>query len=84
MDRESSLKALDNCFTDFSNLISSLEEKDWGVQSLCPDWDIRGVVTHLAGIEDLLLGWAPQSAEEWPPFQTMADFEKETNGLSNF
>ena len=83
MDRESSLTALDNCFTDFSNLLSSLEENDWAVQSLCPDWDIRGVVTHLAGIEDLLLGWAPQSAEEWPPFQKMTDFEKETSGLSN-
>ena len=31
----------------------------------------------VAGIEDLLLGWAPQSADEWPPFQKMAEFETE-------
>ena len=83
MDRESSLTALDNCFTDFSNLISSFEEKDWGVQSLCPDWDIRGVVTHLASVENLLLGWFPQSAEEWPPFEMMDEFKSQASNLSS-
>jgi len=77
MSKETSLAALDNCFTDFSDLIQGFSEDDWGVQSLCPDWTVRGVVTHLAGIEDLLLGWAPQSADEWPPFQKMAEFETE-------
>ena len=52
MSKETSLAALDNCFTDFSDLIQVLV-KMIGIQSLCPDWDIRGVVTHLAGIEDL-------------------------------
>ena len=68
MSKETSLAALDNCFTDFSDLIQGFSEDDWGMQSLCPDWDIRGVVTHLAGIENLLLGWVPKSADEWPPF----------------
>ena len=75
MSKETSLAALDNCFTDFSDLIQGFSEDDWGMQSLCPDWDIRGVVTHLAGIENLLLGWVPKSADEWPPFAKMAEFE---------
>ena len=64
MSKETSLAALDNCFTDFSDLIQGFSEDDWEMQSLCPDWDIRGVVTHLAGIENLLLGWVPKSADE--------------------
>ncbi len=83
MSKETSLAALDNCFTDFSNLIQGFGEDDWGIQSLCPDWDIRGVVTHLAGIEDLLLGWVPQSADEWPPFGKMAEFESAMANLSS-
>jgi uncharacterized protein (TIGR03083 family) len=83
MSKEHSLTALDNCFTDFSNVINGFGEDDWGIQSLCPDWDIRSVVTHLAGIEDLLLGWVPKSADEWPPFGKMAEFESATADLSS-
>ena len=83
MSKETSLAALDNCFTDFSDLIQGFSEDDWGMQSLCPDWDIRGVVTHLAGIENLLLGWVPKSADEWPPFAKMAEFESAVADLSS-
>tara|TARA_Y100000768_G_scaffold47363_1_gene30929 strand:+ start:1556 stop:2341 length:786 start_codon:yes stop_codon:yes gene_type:complete len=83
MSKETSLVALDNCFTDFSDLIQGFSEDDWGTQSLCPNWDVRGVVTHLAGIEDLLLAWVPQSADEWPPFGKMAEFESAVADLSS-
>lgn len=83
MSKERSLTALDNCFTDFRNVINGFGEDDWGIQSLCPDWNIRGVVTHLAGIENLLSGWTPKSADEWPPFHKMAEFEADTANLSS-
>ena len=83
MSKETSLAALDNCFTDFSDLIQGFSEDDWGMQSLCPDWDIRGVVTHLSGIENLLLGWIPKSADEWPPFAKVAEFESASADLSS-
>ena len=82
-NREQTLQALDNCFKDFEGGLSSLSEDNWETQSLCPDWDMKGVVTHLAGIENLLLKWVPQSADEWPPFPKMAEFENQAQNLSN-
>ena len=55
-NRNTSLSALENCFTDLEALLLDLEDSDWETQSLCPDWNTKGVVTHLAGIENLLLG----------------------------
>ena len=81
-NRNTSLSALENCFTDLEALLLDLEDSDWETQSLCPDWNTKGVVTHLAGIENLLLGWIPKSAEEWPPFPKMAEFESEAESLS--
>ena len=81
-NRNDTMTALENCFIEFESLISNLSESDWETQSLCPDWDVKGVVTHLAGIENLLLKWVPQSADEWPPFPKMAEFESETESLS--
>ncbi len=81
-NRNTSLSALENCFTDLEALLLDLEDSDWETQSLCPDWNTKGVVTHLAGIENLLLGWIPKSAEEWPPFPKMAEFETDADGLN--
>tara|TARA_B100000700_G_scaffold321287_1_gene420261 strand:+ start:1821 stop:2609 length:789 start_codon:yes stop_codon:yes gene_type:complete len=74
--QEKTTAALNNCFSDYQELLTGFSDSDWNVQSLCPDWNIRGVSVHLSGIEDLLIGWNPSSAEEWPPFPKMADFEK--------
>ena len=81
-NRNDTMPALENCFNEFESLISNLSESDWETRSLCPDWDVKGVVTHLAGIENLLLKWVPQNAEEWPPFPKMAEFESEAESLS--
>ncbi|MBF82799.1 MAG: hypothetical protein CL522_05330 [Actinobacteria bacterium] len=80
-NRSDTIPALENCFNEFESLISNLNESDWQRQSLCPDWDVKGVVTHLAGIENLLLDWVPQNADEWPPFPKMAEFESEAESL---
>ena len=43
------------------------------MQSLCPDWDVRGVIAHALGVEAVLDGWRP-STETPPPFGKMGDF----------
>jgi uncharacterized protein (TIGR03083 family) len=68
--------ALNNCFSDYEGLLSELSAEKWNVQSLCPDWNIRGVAVHLSGIENLLVEWMPSKPDEWPPFPRMAEFEE--------
>lgn len=46
---------------------------DLVTQSLCPDWDVRGVIAHTIGVESVLDGWDP-SPESPPPFGKMGEF----------
>ena len=74
------LAAHETLFAHFNELSGRLTEEQFAVQSLCPDWDVRGVVGHAVGVETVLDGWAP-SAEDPPPFGKMADFAAELAGL---
>ena len=66
--------ALSSCYDDFESLITDLDAGEWDVQSLCPDWNVKGVATHVAGIETVLVDWRPQSGDEPPPFSQMGEF----------
>ena len=69
--------AVDNMMTsfgDFQTLVESLSADQLTVQSLCPDWDVRGVILHTLGIEDCLAGWKPTSDDGVPPFETVGPF----------
>ncbi len=81
-DRETTIGALIGCYDELEALLGDLDEGEWQVQSLCPDWTVKGVVTHLAGVEDLLVGWLPQGPEDLPPFEKMAAFATEADALS--
>ena len=81
--QEKTTEALQMCFSEYEELLNDLSQEKWEVQSLCPDWDIRGVGVHLSGIEDLLVGWTPSNPEEWPPFGKMAEFEKTVSEWGN-
>ncbi len=52
-------------------LLAGIDDADWSTPSLCPGWTVRDVVQHLAGIEELLLGW-------WPDGDKPAPFERFT------
>ena len=54
--------------------------EELAVQSLCPDWDVRGVVAHTIGVEAVLDGWEP-SDETPPPFGKMGEVAAEFAGL---
>lgn len=69
------------CFDRITALGRSLSSADWLTQSLCPDWDCRGVMVHLVAVEKSLLGWFPQTSDESLPFSTIAATLVELDGL---
>lgn len=81
-DRDTTSAALAACYDDLEGLIADLGDHEWDVQSLCPDWTVKGVLTHLAGIESILVGWMPEADDEPPPFQKYGAFETDAAGLS--
>ena len=55
------------------SLLADLDDAAWATPSLCPGWSVRDVVQHLAGIEELLLGWWPDG-DKPPPFDRFTDY----------
>ncbi len=74
---------LERCFAATEALIDSLSAEDWSTQSLCPEWDVRGVIVHLAAIEHMLRGWLPETADTPLPFDKVAAFTAEAADWSN-
>lgn len=66
--------ALEQCYTAMEKLATDLSDADWQVQSLCPDWTVRGVFDHVVSIEAVLAGWLPDSVDALPPFERAAEF----------
>ncbi|MGI8664040.1 MAG: maleylpyruvate isomerase family mycothiol-dependent enzyme [Acidimicrobiales bacterium] len=84
MDDLASLRSdLESSFAAVEALCESLQPGEWGAQSLCPDWTMRDVVSHLAQIEAVLAGWLPASAEGPPPFARAGEFAQATAGLDH-
>jgi len=80
------LAAIDNlntCFDSVDALFALLDDDQWGVQSYCPDWDVRGVAMHLAGVETLLAGEAPGSFTDSVPFDKVAAYIGTVADLDN-
>ena len=75
--------ALESCYRATDALCAHLTDAEWQVQSLCPDWNVRGVVSHVTSVEAVLAGWLPEDAAALPPLQKAADFERETAALDN-
>ena len=54
-----SLHSFDLCWSSLHGLLSELSDEQWSTQSLCPDWDVAGVVMHLISVEEMLLDRQP-------------------------
>ena len=76
-------EALESCYLSTETLCAELNEGDWQVQSLCPDWDVRAVISHVTSIEAVLAGWLPEDASTPPPFERAGEFERETAGMGD-
>ncbi len=57
--RTDSIANLTAAWSALDTVAASLTPEQWTVQSLCPDWNTRGVLVHVAAIEQVLIGWEP-------------------------
>jgi uncharacterized protein (TIGR03083 family) len=60
-----------------------MDRAQWQAQSLCPDWNMRDVVSHLGMMERVMTGWLPGSAEEAAPLDRIGPYQDEVSGVDN-
>jgi len=75
------LTNLELCVASLEDLLPALTGEQWETPSLCPDWTVKGVVTHLAGVEHMLSDWRPVDAATPLPFGEVVAFTTEVEGL---
>jgi uncharacterized protein (TIGR03083 family) len=75
--------SLEQCYDAIESLASRMDSAQWHAQSLCPDWDMRGVITHLGRMERVLTGWLPESAEDLPPLDRIGPYFEEMAALTD-
>lgn len=74
------IAAHETLYDSYNARCRALSADDLSVRSLCPDWDVRGVLGHVIGVEHVLVGWEP-STDDPPPFGRMAEFAREIADL---
>jgi uncharacterized protein (TIGR03083 family) len=67
------LSSHEQLYATYTDWCRTFSADDLATPSLCPDWDVRGVVAHVIGVEAVLDGWEP-STESPPPFEKMGEF----------
>jgi uncharacterized protein (TIGR03083 family) len=75
--------SLEQCYDAIESLAGRMDAAQWQARSLCPDWDMRGVITHLGMMERVLTGWLPESADDLPPLDRVGPYEEEMAALDN-
>ena len=75
--------SLEQCYDAIEALAGRMDATQWHAQSLCPDWDMRGVITHLGMMERVLTGWLPESADDVPPLDRVAPYHEEMAALDD-
>jgi len=75
--------SLEQCYDAVESLCGRMDAAQWRARSLCPDWDMRGVITHLGMMERVLTGWLPASAEDVPPLDRVAPYQEEAAALDD-
>jgi uncharacterized protein (TIGR03083 family) len=74
------IAAHEKLFAHYNDLADRLTDAEMATQSLCPDWDVRGVIAHAIGVEVVMTGWAP-SVDVPPPFARIGEFAAEVAPL---
>ena len=67
--RELIISNLEACWSSCTDLFGSLADEQWDVQSLCPEWTVKGVAAHMVSVEQVLSDWLPSGLDAPPPFQ---------------
>jgi uncharacterized protein (TIGR03083 family) len=75
--------SLEQCYDAIEALCARMDAAQWQVQSLCPDWRARDVVTHLGMMECVMTGWLPGNVEELPPLDRVEPYNKQVAALDD-
>jgi uncharacterized protein (TIGR03083 family) len=75
--------SLEQCYDAIEALCARMDSGQWHVQSLCPDWQARDVVTHLGMMERVMTGWLPGSVEEVPPLDRIEPYSEQVAALDD-
>jgi uncharacterized protein (TIGR03083 family) len=75
--------SLEQCYDAIESLASRMDDTQWHARSLCPDWDMRGVIAHLGMMERVMAGWLPESAGDLPPLDRIGPYEGEMAALDD-
>ncbi len=75
--------SLEQCYDAIESVCSRMSGEQWQAQSLCPDWDMRGVVTHLGMMERVMTGWLPDSPADLPPLDRIGPYSEHAAGLDD-
>jgi len=75
--------SLAQCYDAIESLADRMDSAQWHAQSLCPDWDMRGVITHLGMMERVMSGWLPEDADGTPPLDRVDPYHQEVAALGN-
>lgn len=71
-DLQQTITNFDLCWSSLTDLFAGLDAEQWATQSLCPDWTVAGVASHLISVEEMLAGWEPDG-DNPPPFEKVAE-----------
>jgi uncharacterized protein (TIGR03083 family) len=75
--------SLEQCYDAIESACARMGGEQWRAQSLCPDWDNRGVVTHLGMMERVMTGWLPDSAADLPPLDRVGPYNEHVASLDD-
>ena len=75
--------SLEQCYDAIESLADRMDATRWHARSLCPDWDMRGVVAHLGMMERVMTGWLPESADDLPPLDRIGPYHDEMAALDD-
>ena len=75
--------SLEQCYDAIESLAGQMDTIQWHAQSLCPDWDMRGVIAHLGMMERVMTGWLPESAGDLPPLDRAGPYHDEMAALDD-
>ena len=75
--------SLEQCYDAIEALCDRMDSAQWQVQSLCPDWLARDVVTHLGMMERVMTGWLPGSVEDVPPLDRVEPYNEQVAALDD-
>lgn len=81
--RAQTIQNLEESYSQIEALMADLEPEEWDHASLCPDWTVRGVLTHLASVEHAISGWLPTDEATTPPFNKVGAFVASADAMSD-